>query len=87
MTVPKFAELNKMSDEDLIAAHDKIADLIQPGVSYYLDELARRGQTRLAEAMLQCTRRIERLTLVVTAASLLMMVAAVANVIVACLHR
>jgi hypothetical protein len=80
MGAPKIAELRKMSDDGLIAAHDQIADQGQPGVSYYLGELARRDQVRQAEQMLGYTRRIEWMTLVVT-------VATIVNVVIAFLHR
>jgi hypothetical protein len=80
MGVPKIAELRRMSDDGLIAGHDQIADLTQPGVSYYLDELARRGQLRQADKMLGYTRRISWMTLVVT-------VATIVNVAIAFLRR
>jgi len=77
---PKIAELRKMSDDEVIAAHDREAEQGQPGVSYYLDELARRGQARQTEEMLRHTRRIGWMTLVTTVATII-------NVIIALLRR
>ncbi len=67
--VPKIAELRQMRDDELIAEHDKITTSTQPGVSYYIDELARRDQSRQTEAMLRYTRWIGWLTLTVTIAT------------------
>ena len=80
MTVPKYADLRKMPDDGLIAAHDRIADIIQPGISYYLDELSRRGQVRQAEEMLAYTRQIRWMTVAMT-------VATIVNVLIAFLRR
>jgi hypothetical protein len=80
MGAPKIAELRRMSDDAVIAAHDQISEQGQPGVSYYLDELARRGQLRQDEAMLRYTRHIDWMTFVMTIATII-------NVVVAFLHR
>jgi len=82
MGAPKIAQLRRTSDDDLIARHDEASDQVGsgPGVSYYLDELARRGQVQQAEQMLRYTRRIEWMTLVMT-------VATIVNVVIAFFRR
>ncbi len=66
MRAPKIAELRRMSDDELIAEHDKIAPSTDPGVQYYIDELARRNQSRQTETMVKYTRLIGWLTFAVT---------------------
>lgn len=76
MSVPKIKELRELPDEALIAAHDKQAEHVQPGISYYLDELARRNQSRQTETMLRYTKYIVWMTAVVTAATIINLVIA-----------
>jgi hypothetical protein len=45
-------ELKSMSDDDLVLAHDRLAEHTQEGIQYYLAELDRRGQSRLNRTML-----------------------------------
>ena len=80
MQAPKFAALREMSDDAVIAVHDQTADQSQPGVSYYLNEMARRDQVRQGEVMLACTRQIRWMTLVMTVATII-------NVVIAYLRR
>ena len=55
-------QLRDASDEDLIKAHDDIAHTLDPGVSYYLDELGRRDTERAIRADQQLARYILYLT-------------------------
>lgn len=89
MVAPKIAQLRRMSDDDLIAKHDEAVDKVgsEPGVSYYLEELARRGQVRQADDMLGYTRRMDRMTLVVTIATIINLMATIVNVVIAFLRR
>jgi hypothetical protein len=47
---PKWTDLQQMSDEDLIAAHDLIASSTVVGLGYYRDEISRRAFMRPSEA-------------------------------------
>jgi len=78
MSVPQIRELRAMSDEEIIAAHDKKAVNTEASVSYYLEELARRDQSGKTQAMLTYTRSIKGMTVVITAAT-------IANLLIACL--
>ncbi|ACV22782.1 hypothetical protein Shel_17630 [Slackia heliotrinireducens DSM 20476] len=71
-----YSELKELSDEELIARHDNHARTTSVGVSYYLDELARRESGRINESMLKCTKWITAMTTV-------MLGATIANVILA----
>ena len=67
-----MAQLRDMSDDELIEAHDRLAQSTQSiGVNYYLEELARRHSARQQATMLRLTWAIVALTLVVTLATLL----------------
>ncbi|MDP9357182.1 MAG: hypothetical protein M3R02_18230 [Chloroflexota bacterium] len=55
-----------MSDEQLVAAHDRLAKDTVLGISYFLDELRRRAADRQTQRMVELTMAIERLTRVVT---------------------
>jgi hypothetical protein len=64
-----LAELRALSDEELIARHDRQAPRTVVGTNHYLVELARRDQDRQTQAMLDLTRSIRTLTLIVTVAT------------------
>ena len=68
---PKWAELKKMSDEELIARHDRIAKRTTIGTGYYVDELRYREQSRVSAQVEKYTRHIFWLTLVVTLATII----------------
>lgn len=70
-----YEQLRNLSDEELIAMHDKHAAHTCVGVSYYLDELARRDSERVNRSMLRCTKWITAMTAV-------MLLTTIANVIV-----
>ena len=42
MPTPSWVKLRSLSDEDLIAVHDRQAETTTGGVDYYLDELRHR---------------------------------------------
>ena len=46
-----YAELRAASDQRLIEDHDLRARFVDPGVSYFLDELARRETERLTKSI------------------------------------
>jgi len=65
-----------LSEEELIKRHDEVAlkkqrypDLDE--ILYYLDELDRREQAKSTKTMVECTKRIECYTIVITVATVL----------------
>jgi hypothetical protein len=54
-----------MSDEELIAFHDSSTSNMAVGLSFALDELARRTTERQTAAMLEYTKSIRTLTWVI----------------------
>jgi hypothetical protein len=62
---PQVARLRAMSDEELVAQLDRIAEHTQVGSQFYLDELRRRETDRQTAAMLRFTNTIRRLTWVI----------------------
>jgi hypothetical protein len=46
MAAPRFAELDRMTDDELKERHDALAGSTDPGLGYYLDELRRREFAR-----------------------------------------
>ncbi|MBK5211155.1 MAG: hypothetical protein JJE36_02405 [Coriobacteriia bacterium] len=62
-------ELRKMTDEELICAHDECAKNTSVGVSYYLDELQRRSIERSNRLMNRSTIAIVIMTAVILIAT------------------
>lgn len=60
--IPKYGELKELTDEELITAYDDEAECTAVGTGFYLDELARRTQERLARQMRNMTIVITVLT-------------------------
>ena len=71
-------ELRSMPEEELIKRHDSHANSTAIGVEHYLVELARRDQDKQTNTMLEYTRGIKRMTVIIT------LLTAV-NVLIACL--
>lgn len=69
-------QLRKMSTQELVTEHDRIAKSTQVGISYYLEELSRRERDKQTETMLSYTKAILLLTVVVTIATILNVVVA-----------
>ncbi len=67
-----IAELRSLSDDELVKQHDQLAASTSVGVSYYLEELERRSVDRQG-------RRMLRLTWVVTALTVVNVVAVVVS--------
>lgn len=59
-----IAELQLLSDAELIAQHDTLSQGSNVGIRYYLDELARRRVDRQSRLMLRLTWLIAALTVV-----------------------
>ena len=56
MPAPTIQELRSLSDRELIARHDDLAQGSQLGLSYYLDEIARRKNESQNEILLSYTK-------------------------------
>ena len=72
-----WEELKAMSDEQLIKEHDQVAKHVQVATRYYLDELRHRQYERHTKAMLNYTRQMKWMTLMITAFT-------IANILLAC---
>jgi hypothetical protein len=70
MAAPTIEKLRQMSDEDLIKTHDSMVGNVQLGISYYVEELARRSATRQNDVLLKYTKWITIMTVVVTIATI-----------------
>lgn len=71
-----YRELREKRDGELIELHDKESKYTVIGTSYYLEELARRDSQRINDSMLRCTKWITIMTAV-------MLLATIANVLIA----
>ena len=58
MMALRLAELQELSDDEVIKRYDKIAKHTQVGAQYYMDELNRRYQERQTDSMLRFTKWI-----------------------------
>jgi hypothetical protein len=79
MDSPTLTELREMSVDQLIENHDLL--VTKPGgttvgTQYFLDEIARREQSKQTEAMLSYTRWITWMTVLVTLATIVNLVIA-----------
>ena len=63
-------ELTSLSEDKLIDDHDALAKNTVVGISYYLEELRYRRQSRTNSALEKLTKRIYWLTVVVTVATI-----------------
>lgn len=71
MPAPTLKELRDMHEDDLVSAHDYVADSTEPALNYYLSELARRDQSRQTIQMLKYTHWIFIMTGIVTIATII----------------
>lgn len=62
-----YAELQAMTVDDLIQAHDEVAKSTLVGQKHYLDEIMRRQATKQANRMEVLTETMARLTWVIVA--------------------
>jgi hypothetical protein len=63
--IPKWSELQTMSDEDLIDRYNRAAENTSVGTRFYLEELNRRAATRQTDEIVKLTRWITWLTVAV----------------------
>lgn len=74
-----YQNLQKMTVEQLIAKHDEVAVSTSVGINYYLEELQRRQIENSNKVMVRCTIAITFMTAI-------MLLATVANVVIAVLR-
>ena len=68
-------ELRKLSDDDVIALHDRVAQNTQVGVQFYLDEINRREQNKQTDLMVKYTKQILQLTIMVAVLTVINVIA------------
>lgn len=71
----KYADLLKMTDEELIDKYDETAEHTSVGLSYYTEELARRRTEKSDNLMLKLTKQITIMTAI-------MLLATIVNIVV-----
>jgi hypothetical protein len=71
--IPKYRELNNLSDEDLIEKYNEAAEHTVVGTGFYLDELVRRDNVRESKRML----RVSEISLIVAFISLVVAMIAI----------
>lgn len=64
--IPKYEELEQLSNMELVHRYNITANTTQVGTSFYLDELSRRKQNRLQNHMLKLTKTMKNLTVLIT---------------------
>ena len=64
-------ELRELTDDELIEKYDQTARNTQVGLRHWADELNRRSQKRQTDSMLRLTRSINRMTVVITVATVM----------------
>jgi len=74
-------ELRALPVEELIARHDAVAQSTSVGVSYYLEELARRDAAQAQVRMLGLTEEVARLTRVIAGLTIAMAVLTAASLV------
>jgi hypothetical protein len=75
--MPDYGRLRGLTDEQLIEAHDRLAEGTIAGTGAYIAELERRERDRQAAQMMRLTRSMARLTWVMAALTLISAAAAV----------
>lgn len=76
MATAPFKELLAMSDEELIELYDSAASTHGGSINHYREELYRRAQSEQTDAMLAYTKQLYWLTIIVTIATVLSLIAA-----------
>jgi len=74
---PTIEQLRAMTTEQLMNEHDSHAQSTVVGISYYLDEIARRQQASQTEAMLSYTKQVRTMTGIITIATIINVTAAI----------
>ncbi len=78
MAAHTIEQLRALTMEQLVLEHDRIAPRTELGISYYLNEIARRELDKQSKDMLLFTKQIGRMTGIITVATLINLVVAIA---------
>lgn len=70
-------QLRKLTDDEVIALHDRAANNTDVGVQFFLDEINRREQNKQTELMVKFTKQILRLTIIITILTVINVVAVI----------
>ena len=68
---PTIEQLRGKTTDQLIREHDAAATHTVVGISYYLEEIARREQAEQTHTMLQYTKQVRTMTVIVTVATII----------------
>jgi hypothetical protein len=63
--IPKYSELQTLSDAQLIASYDRAAENTVVGTSFFLDELVRRANQREVERVRELTGQMRNMTIAI----------------------
>ena len=77
-----FAELTRLSENDLIAKHDQMVEHVETDVNYYLEELRHRRMERLVKEQSHIAAKMERFTKWVAAMTCVVTVATIFTAVV-----
>lgn len=77
-----YAEMSRLSKEDLIALYDQEAQSTQVGLEFIKQEIWRRDTDRLNRNMERMTNRIQRLTIIITILTVVNVAAVLIEVLV-----
>jgi signal transduction histidine kinase len=64
--IPTHEQLGSLGDQDLVDQYNAAAQHTVVGTGFYLDELNRRPQARQSAAILELTRQVRNLTVIIT---------------------
>ena len=64
--IPTREQLEAMSDQDLVDGYNAAAQNTVVGTGFYMDELNRRAQARQSATILDLTRQVRNLTIIIT---------------------
>ncbi len=64
-------KLRSLTDEELISKHDELAKHTQVGINHYLNEIYRRDNDKISNAMLKYTKWITIMTVIILIATII----------------
>jgi len=83
----RLKDLRSLSYEQLISKHDEHAQSTQVGTKHYLNEIYRRDNAKISNAMLKCTDKMLRCTnavckctKLITIMTAIILIATIANI-------
>ena len=80
----RYADLQAMKRDDLVSAHDELlggTTAVEIGVNYYLQQIARLDATEQTDTMLEYTRQIRTLTIVMAVCTVIVTLFTLVNLI------